>query len=116
MTRAGSAAVRAGAVARMIWGAGMLAAPTTVLGALGGRRSDLAVAVLRVLGARHLAQGAVTAWRPTGPVLAAGAAADALHGASTVLLVALDRRQRGPAVAETGLAAAWIALTLSARR
>ncbi|WP_157756757.1 hypothetical protein [Plantactinospora sp. KBS50] len=115
MTGMPQPAVRAGAVARMIWGAALLAVPGTVLRGLGGRRSELAVATLRVLGTRQLAQGAVTVVRPSAGVLVAGAVTDVLHGASAVLLAGLDRRQRRPAVTEAALAAGWFAITVAAR-
>lgn len=116
MMRVDISTARAAAISRALWGAGLLLAPRAVLRGLGGRRSDLAVVTVRVLGVRHLIQAAVTGWRPGPAVLAVGAGVDALHGLTAVLLAGLDRRQRGPAVAETGLAAAWITAAAAARR
>ncbi|MFC7551017.1 hypothetical protein [Plantactinospora sp. GCM10030261] len=108
--------MRTAALSRALWGTALLATPGPVLRGLGGRRTELAVAVLRVLGTRHLAQGLVTAARPTGPVRVAGAVVDALHALTTVLVAGVDRRQRGPALAETGLAVAWIRTAVTAAR
>ncbi len=78
--------------------------------------------VARVLGARHLAQAALTAAGqradPGSPVpLGGGAAVDLLHAASMLALGAMDRRVRRTtftdAAVETALAAAgaWAART-----
>ena len=59
-----------------------LAARTVV-----GKRLDRrARAVIRVLGARQLAQAGLTAFRPTTAVVRAGAAVDTVHAASMVAL------------------------------
>lgn len=95
-------------LARGVWAAVLLAAPVRLTGTgtghgetpTGRRRG-----VLRVLGARHLLQAAVTAWRPTPVVLAVGAATDVLHGASMAALAVADARRRGRAAADAVLAA-----------
>jgi hypothetical protein len=56
-------------------------------------------AVLRLLGARHLLQAAVTTAAPTAAVLRYGASVDAAHAAS-MMVTALDRRRRRTAIAE----------------
>lgn len=73
------------------WGAMLLWHPAPVLSALAGRpahRRDRLL--LRLLGARHLGQAAVTAAAPTPAVLAAGGAVDLLH-ALTCLGLAVTR-------------------------
>ncbi|MFZ2174111.1 MAG: hypothetical protein WAW17_08775 [Rhodococcus sp. (in: high G+C Gram-positive bacteria)] len=70
--------------------------------------------VVRVLGARHLLQAAVTTAVPTPAVLRIGAGVDAVH-AATMIVAALDRRRRRAAVAEMlcargfGAAGLWAA-------
>ncbi|MFY1671537.1 hypothetical protein ACN27G_16420 [Plantactinospora sp. WMMB334] len=105
-------AARTGVLARAVWGGGMLLAPRLMLRILHGGVDDRSVAILRLLGTRHLLQAAVTAWCPTRPVYVAGAAVDALHALSAVALAVTDRRQRPPALAETALAAAWIVVAV----
>ncbi|KAE8764857.1 hypothetical protein [Georgenia thermotolerans] len=80
------AAVRAG------YGAGLLFAPDLIVTLGTGHRPDpRTTAVARVLGARHLVQAAGTAGTPGRAVLALGAEADLVHGASMLLLAAWDR-------------------------
>ncbi len=43
---------------RVGWAAALLAAPNVVVGVMGGRVDSRSVAVARILGARHAAQGA----------------------------------------------------------
>ncbi|WP_319463666.1 hypothetical protein [Micromonospora sp. RTP1Z1] len=106
---------RTSALARLAWGATLTLVPRRVLGKW-GRPSGLAVATLRVLGVRHLAQAAVTLRRPTPAVLTAGAAADVLHAASALALAAVDRRQRRIALLDTAIAGGWTVLDLRAAR
>ena len=101
-------AVRAG------WGLVLLAAPGRVLrlagapeGRVDGGRGG-ATAVVRVLGCRHVAQGAVAVgcwpgWRR------AAVAADVAHATSMVALGAAGRRWRGPALADALVATAFAA-------
>jgi hypothetical protein len=92
-------------LARGLWAALLLAAPAGLTGT--GRdepRAGRRRAVFRVLGARHLLQAAVTAWRPTTAVLTAGAATDVLHGASMAALAVIDDRCRSRAAADAALA------------
>jgi hypothetical protein len=75
-------------------------------GRVPGRRACQAA---RVLGARHLAQTALTAVAGRPPVLAAGTGIDALHATSMLLLPAADgclrRAALADALAESALAA-----------
>ena len=97
------------AFVRATWGFVLLAAPASLTGdggrAPGARRRW----VLRVLGARHVVQAAVTAWRPTPVVLAAGATTDVLHAASMAALAVGDARWRGRAAADAVLASCFAA-------
>ncbi len=103
------------ALTRLAWGAALTVAPRRVLRSW-GHPSGLAVATLRVLGVRHLAQAAVTLRRPAPAVLTVGAAADTLHAATALVLAAADRRQRRIALLDTAIAGGWILLDLSAAR
>ncbi len=79
----------------MAWGAALLIQPVRVLTGVHRAPADrVDVVVARVLGARHLAQGAVAVARPGPAVSALGVAADLAHAASMVALAAADRRRR----------------------
>jgi hypothetical protein len=84
---------------------------------LGGPLEPAARTGVRVLGARQLVQAGLGIAAPTPSLLAAGAAADALHALSMAVLAVADRRWRRPAVV-SGLTAAAFAAggALAARR
>lgn len=108
-SRGGSsrAAVRLFGAGRTAWGLTVLCAPDRVLVAVAGRVPSYdSVQVARVLGAREIAQGAVTALAPSRRVLVWGAVVDALHATSMAGLAAVSPRHRRPALASAGLAAA----------
>ncbi len=95
---------------RACYGAALLCAPGAVLGLATGRPpSQRARTVLRVLGARHLAQAVLTAWRPRPAVLLAGAGVDACHSASMLALAAADPPMRPAGIADAIAAAAFTA-------
>ncbi len=76
-------------------GAPLLIAPGTLLGNLPNERVDRrARGLARVLGARHLAEAAILAARHTHDWIRAGAAVDATHAASMLLLAWLRPAQR----------------------
>ena len=77
--------------ARLAYGAGLLLAPDATVGALAGRPLDgRSRLVVRVLGARHVAQALVLGTQqPGSAVRRAGRAADFLHAGSMALLAAL---------------------------
>ncbi|WP_416904334.1 hypothetical protein [Micromonospora echinospora] len=100
---------------RVAWAGLLLLAPGTLLRPV-GPTSTVAVATLRVLGARHLAQAAVTVHRPTPGTLGAGAAVDGIHAFTALALAAVDRRQRRAALADAAIAAAWAVLGTVAGR
>ncbi len=98
-------------VSRLGLGAAHLVAPglgaNSLTGAPFGRGARRLV---RLLGARQLAQAAVSARRPTASVLLAGAGVDTLHAAS-MAAVALRRRRYHRAAAADGKVAAVLALS-----
>jgi hypothetical protein len=109
--RTRSGPIRIVALVRVGWAGALLLAPERLLRVAGGEPvPPAAVAVVRVLGARHLMQAAVSAAVPTGPVAGLGAVVDALHAASCVGLAAISPRWRPPALldalVESGFAAA----------
>jgi hypothetical protein len=72
------------AVPGALWGAVMLLRPEDLTRSVCGGGPEPAAWIVRVLGARLLAQNVVTFVRPTREVVLAGAATDALHAASMV--------------------------------
>jgi hypothetical protein len=101
--------------AHVVHGAVLLLRPAAVAGRVGSTGRDRTVAVVRVLGARHLAQGTVglVAARRTATRLGAGV--DALHAASMVGLAVVDRGHRRAATVSAvvavgfALAGSWSA-------
>jgi hypothetical protein len=92
----------------------LLLAPGPAIRVATGRLpSQRACRVARLLGARHLAQAALTAVAPLPGVFAAGAGVDALHAASMLMLAVAGRAARRTAlkdvVAEAAFAAAGVA-------
>jgi len=107
----GTAAARELQRIRVGYGAALVFLPgTTIFLATGRLPSRRTRRVAQLLGARHLAQAALTAAAPRPEVLAAGALVDAVHAASMLLLAAVSRADRGAALtdalAETAFAAA----------
>jgi len=93
--------------ARACYGALLLCAPGLALGMCTGEASGRRTRVVtRILGARHLAQAALTLWRPRPAVLAAGAGVDGCHAVSMLALAAAspDTRRAGLTDAVTELA------------
>lgn len=86
-------------------GTPLLIAPGRLLGDLPHQRVDPSVRVFaRVLGARHLAEAAVLARRHTHDWILAGAAVDATHALSMVLLAWLRPARRELALASAASA------------
>ncbi|PRY12054.1 hypothetical protein [Kineococcus rhizosphaerae] len=106
------------ALARAAWGTALLTVPHRLLHRAGGPGADddRAVAVARVLGARHLAQALVTGAFPRRTVLLAGAAGDAAHGASMLALARLDPARRRVALLDALVATGWGTATWCAAR
>jgi hypothetical protein len=101
--------VRRLAAAQGAIGAVLLARPQRVTELLSNRQHPAPEAILRLLGARMLAQAGVQCVLPTRRTLLAGAAVDASHAASMLLLALHAPRYRRPALASAGLAAAFAA-------
>jgi hypothetical protein len=96
--------------ARAGYGAVLLCAPGLALGLCTGEASSSrARAVVRFLGARHLAQAVLTLWRPRRPVLAAGAGIDGCHAASMLALAVADPQLRRAGLADALAATAFTA-------
>ena len=78
---------------RTLYGGGLLLAPASVLSILARMPLDpQTLAVARVLGARHLAQAALSR-RGTRTQLRLGAASDAAHAASMVVVARCSARR-----------------------
>jgi hypothetical protein len=96
--------------ARACYGTVLLSAPGLALGLCTGEASSpRARAVVRILGARHLAQAVLTLWRPRRKVLAAGAGIDGCHAASMLALAAADPRLRRAGLTDAAAATAFTA-------
>jgi hypothetical protein len=79
-----------------------------VLRHTGGDPGDgRSLVVMRILGAREVAQAAVTALSPTESVFTLGAWVDLSHALTAVGLAAVSRRYRQPAMANAAIAAGW---------
>lgn len=96
-------------------GAALTARPHAVTRAVCGPSDLPSTAVIRLLGARSLAQGVLLAAAPRAAMLHLGAAVDATHAASLIPVVAATRYRRVAAVS-MGVAAVNAALELAAAR
>jgi hypothetical protein len=104
-------------IVRGAYGAVLCVAPGTLIRLAGGRPDARTCGIGRVLGARHLAQAALSAARPTPAVLVLGAEVDLLHSASMLALGILDAPRRRIGLTDAVLAAAFAAdELLTARR
>jgi hypothetical protein len=102
-------AVRAG------YGMALLCAPGPVIRRCTGKPANRRTLTgARVLGARHLAQAALTA-RATPAVQGVGAIVDALHAASMMLLAAADAELRRAAGIDAAVASGFAAASTAAR-
>jgi hypothetical protein len=94
-------------VVRGCWGASELLIPGRVVRGLVRRPVDeRARVVARILGARHLAQAALTA-KGDAVTHVLGGAVDLTHSASMVLLALVDRRRRSEAATSATIALAF---------
>jgi NAD(P)-dependent dehydrogenase (short-subunit alcohol dehydrogenase family) len=108
--RSAPTASRATAAVRAGWGGALLMMPGMLLRAGGlSPVSTAAVTAARVLGARHLLQAALTAVRPTASVAVLGAAVDAAHAGTDVLLAVASARWRRTALTDAAVAAGFAA-------
>lgn len=92
---------------RFAWGVLLLGFPTQALGATGARVDRRGVVVTRVLGARQVAQAVLSGLRPSPEVLGMGVWVDAVHSASAVGLVIVDRDRAVAGIADATVAAGW---------
>jgi hypothetical protein len=100
-------AIVRGALIRAAYGAALCCAPAPLIRLAGGPPDGRTRAVVRVLGARHLAQAAMVAWRPVPGVLALGVVVDMLHSASMIALAVADPSRRRVALTDGLIAAAF---------
>jgi hypothetical protein len=91
------------------YGAALVCAPGPMIHFCTGQSPSLRAArVARVLGIRHLAQAAITAWAAGPEIVAVGAVIDLCHGASMLALAAA-----GQPLCRAELADALVAATLA---
>ena len=108
--------IRTTAALRAGWALVLLTLPEQLLRAGGaGPVPAAAVAVVRVLGARHLLQAAVSAGVPSRSVAGLGALADLTHAGSCVALAIGSRRWRRAALADAVIEAGFAAAGWSCR-
>jgi hypothetical protein len=101
-------------LARASYGVALIMAPGLVTYLATGRfPTRRARRVAQLLGARHLAQAAVTAFVPVPDVFALGAEADTAHAASMVVLAAADPASRHAALTDALAEAAFAAAGFS---
>jgi hypothetical protein len=91
------------------WGLTLLVRPRQLVAALCPEYPASRLWVVRVLGARLVAQHALVLVAPEAPVVRVATAVDAVHAASLVPLLA-SRRYRRAALISGGVAAAYAAL------
>jgi hypothetical protein len=100
------------ALARVAWGACLLAAPQTLCRASGAPDPSPALArLIRILGARQLGQALLTTLVAGRWVRLAGIGADAVHGGTAVLYAVARPRWRKPALVDATVAWAFAGLT-----
>jgi len=105
-----SGASRAAEVGRIAYGAALLVFPGALVRMVSGGKADRPSRIgARILGARHLVQAAVVGRGGGRPLLAAGAATDALHALSMVALATFDSGHRRIAATDAVVAALFAA-------
>jgi hypothetical protein len=98
----------ASALIRAAWGAVLVSSPSRALSRAGHPSpSRTARTVVRVLGARHLAQAGVELIPHSRTVSVAGGVVDSLHSLSDVAVAALSPRWRTAAACDAVLAASF---------
>ena len=96
------------------YGLAQLAVPNVVLRAFRLAPDRASVLVCRALGARELAQAAVSAAVPAPAALAVGVAVDVTHALSMIGVATFSRRHRRAALTSAALATAFAALGVAA--
>ena len=95
-------------VVRAGYGAALLLASGRMIRLVSGRPADRRTRrVVRLLGARHVAQAVVTGVRPGPLPIALGAEVDVVHAASMLGVAAIARSQRRSGVVDAAVAAAF---------
>ena len=100
---------------RLAWGSLLIVRPGVAAELFGGQDGPRVRAVLRVLGARHLLQGAGELW-PHGGRHDLDPMIDGLHALTAAGLAILDPRWRRPAVTDAAVAAGFLGAGLVRRR
>ena len=104
---------RALATVNLAEGSELLTRPQAVARRVAGPGAEPASWIVRLLGARHIGQGALLLAFPRRKVLAAAAVIDLVHAASMVLLAAVEPRF-GPAARASAAAATASAVVAAA--
>jgi hypothetical protein len=100
-------------VAQSLWGITLLAAPRQVLQVIGGASEERTPQrVMRVLGARHVAQ-AIAEHVFGDPAVRLGVWVDGLHALTGVGFACADARWRGAALADAAITSGFAAYGLS---
>jgi hypothetical protein len=108
--------IRATAAVRAGWAVILLTMPERLLRADGGGPVPAAaIAVVRVLGVRHLLQAGASAALPTGSVAGLGALVDTVHAGSCVGLAVGSRRWRRSALFDVLVEAGFAVVGWSSR-
>jgi hypothetical protein len=90
------------------WGAALVVAPDQVMSNVHGLHVDRkSITVVRILGARHLIQAALSGLRPSPDVLAMGVWIDAVHALTALGLAVLDKRRARAGLTDAAFAGLW---------
>lgn len=99
---------RAIEIGRAVWGAGLLAAPSSMLGTIHGLQVDTKSTVIaRVLGARQLTQAGLSGIAPSPEILAMGVWVDVAHAATAFGLAVVDRSRARAGITDGVVALTW---------
>jgi hypothetical protein len=102
-------------IVRVCWGALLLVSPGTVLRLFGGADQGVTPRrVMRVLGARHVAQAGAE-WAFGGRGRQIGTVVDLLHAATSVGLALIDPRWRRAALSDTAVTTGFVVLGVTNR-
>jgi hypothetical protein len=100
---------------RVAWGTALLVSPGTVLRLFGGVDAGTTPRrVMRVLGARHIAQAAAE-WAFGGRARQIGTVVDVLHAATDVGFSIVNSRWRRAALSDTAVTTGFVVLGLTNR-
>ena len=100
---------------RIAWGTALLISPGTVLRLFGGKDAGTTPRrVMRVLGARHIAQAGAE-WAFGGRAREIGIVVDVLHAATDVGFSVVNARWRRAALSDTAITTGFVVLGLTNR-